>query len=44
MMPTRRPFYEAFLADLPTLARDLEFDPDRIGYVDFERFAVEWLL
>jgi hypothetical protein len=36
--------YEAFLADLPTLARDLEFDPDTIGYVDFERFAVEWLL
>ena len=36
--------YEAFLADLPDLARALEFDPDRVTYVDFERFAVEWLL
>ena len=36
--------YEQFLAELPALARSLEFDPDRITYIDFERFAVEWLL
>jgi hypothetical protein len=36
--------YEAFLADLPAMATALEFDPARISYVDFERFAVEWLL
>ncbi len=36
--------YETFLFDLPALARALEFDPDRISYIDFERFAVEWLL
>ncbi len=36
--------YEQFVAELPALARSLEFDPDRITYIDFERFAVEWLL
>jgi hypothetical protein len=36
--------YEAFLADVPAMATALEFDPARINYVDFERFAVEWLL
>jgi hypothetical protein len=36
--------YQEFRADLPALARSLEFDPGRITYIDFERFAVEWLL
>lgn len=35
--------YEAFLAQLPGLARALEFDPDNIPYVDFERIVVGWL-
>lgn len=33
-----------FLADLPALAAALEFDPDQIPYVDYERIVVEWLL
>jgi hypothetical protein len=36
--------YEDFSAQLPSIARALEFDPGRISYIDFERFAVEWLL
>lgn len=36
--------YEAFLADLPALAGELEFNPDDIPYVDFERIVVGWLL
>jgi len=36
--------YEAFLADLPDLAAVLEFDPDRIPYVDFERIVGRWLI
>ncbi len=36
--------YRAFLADLPKLAAVLQFQPDRIPYVDLERIIVEWLL
>ena len=36
--------YEAFLADLPGLAGALEFEPEQIPYVDFERIVVGWLL
>jgi len=36
--------YETFLADLPGLAAALEFDPDQIPYVDFERILAGWLL
>lgn len=36
--------YRAFAADLPALARVLEFDPAKIPYVDYERIVVEWLL
>lgn len=36
--------YEAFLAELPALAAELEFDPADIPYVDFERIVVGWLL
>ena len=36
--------YESFTTELPAIAVAFEFDPDRISYVDFERFAVEWLL
>lgn len=36
--------YEAFLADLPALAMALEFDPDRIPYVDYERIVATWLV
>ena len=39
-----RRVYEAFRADLPDLAAALEFDPDRIPYVDFERLLARWLL
>lgn len=35
--------YEQFIADLPALAAALEFDPNRIPYVDFERIVVGWL-
>ena len=35
--------YETFLARLPGLAAELEFDPDNIPYVDFERIVVGWL-
>ncbi|TCS13983.1 hypothetical protein EV278_10829 [Caulobacter sp. BK020] len=35
---------QSFMADLPTLAADLEFDPDTVPYVDFERMVVGWLL
>ena len=33
-----------FLADLPALAKELDFDPETIPYVDFERIVVGWLL
>jgi hypothetical protein len=36
--------YQTFLAELPTLAGNLEFDPAKIPYVDFERIVVGWLL
>jgi len=36
--------YEAFVGDLPALAAELEFDADRIPYVDFERIVVSWLV
>lgn len=36
--------FQSFVADLPTLAADLEFDPAAIPYVDFERMVVGWLL
>ena len=36
--------YEAFVADLPDLAAALEFDPERIPYVDFERLVARWLV
>lgn len=36
--------FEVFMADLPALAADLEFDPANIPYVDFERMIVGWLL
>jgi len=36
--------YEAFLGDLPALADALEFDPDKIPYVDFMRIVARWLL
>ena len=36
--------YDTFVADLPMLAGALEFDPDQIPYVDFERIVVSWLL
>lgn len=36
--------HEAFLGDLPGMAAELEFNPNRIPYVDFERLVVGWLL
>lgn len=33
-----------FQADRPALAAELEFDPDQIPYVDFERIVTAWLL
>lgn len=36
--------YGTFLGDLPALAGTLEFEPDNIPYVDFERLVAEWLL
>lgn len=36
--------FQSFMADLPTLAADLEFDPATVPYVDFERMVVGWLL
>lgn len=36
--------FQTFMADLPALAEDLEFDPANIPYVDFERMIVGWLL
>ncbi len=35
--------HEQFATDLPALAAELEFDPDNIPYVDFERIVVGWL-
>jgi hypothetical protein len=36
--------FHSFVADLPTLAADLEFNPEAVPYVDFERMVVGWLL
>jgi hypothetical protein len=36
--------YQAFVADLPAICRELEFDESAIPYVDFERILVNWLL
>ena len=36
--------YEEFLADLPDLAAALEFDPNDIPYVDYERIVATWLV
>jgi hypothetical protein len=39
-----RGLYGRFLADLPALAAELEFEPESIPYVDFERIVAGWLL
>lgn len=36
--------HEDFMAELPAIADELEFAPDHIPYVDYERLVVEWLL
>ena len=36
--------YDAFLADLPDLAAALEFEPDHMPYVDYERIVARWLV
>lgn len=36
--------YEKFLASLPAIAAQLDFDPDDIPYVDYERIAAKWLV
>src|SRR5690606_36831926 len=36
--------YQAFGGDLPALAAALEFDPEALPYVDYERLVVSWLL
>lgn len=35
--------YSYFLKDLPLIAKELEFHPADIPYVDFERIVVAWL-
>jgi len=36
--------YQAFQAELPEIAREFEFDPAAIPYVDFDRIVAGWLL
>ena len=36
--------HEAFVGDLPGVAAALEFDPDCIPDVDFERIVARWLV
>jgi hypothetical protein len=36
--------FQKFLDELPAMASKLEFDPESIPYVDFERFVVGWLV
>jgi hypothetical protein len=36
--------HRSFLAAFPAICEELEFDPDTIPYVDFERIVVTWLL
>jgi hypothetical protein len=39
-----RGLHEQFLEDLPALAAELQFEPEAIPYVDFERIAASWLV
>jgi hypothetical protein len=39
-----RRIFEAFQGDLPAIAAELEFDPEQIPYVDFERIVAAWLI
>jgi len=39
-----RRIYEAFAAQLPDIAAQLEFEPNRIPYVDYERIVAQWLV
>jgi hypothetical protein len=39
-----RQSYVAFQGNLPALAAALDFEPDGIPYVDFERIVAKWLL
>lgn len=39
-----RRVYDDFLTSLPVIAHQLEFELDRIPYVDFERILAEWLV
>lgn len=36
--------HQAFQADLPAIATELEFNPETIPYVDYERLVVGWLM
>lgn len=36
--------HATFLTVLPVMARKLEFDPEQVPYVDYERLVVAWLL
>ena len=36
--------YQAFLDSLPAIADALEFAPDQIPYVDYERIVAKWLV
>ncbi|MEA3032636.1 MAG: hypothetical protein QOH86_652 [Sphingomonadales bacterium] len=36
--------FGAFTANLPEVAAELEFDPARLPYVDFERIVGQWLV
>ena len=42
--PVVRGLHESFLQDLPALAAELEFEPDAIPYVDFERIVASCLV
>jgi hypothetical protein len=39
-----RNLYLRFLADLPALAAELQFEPEAIPYIDFERIVASWLV
>ncbi len=39
-----RGLHQRFLEDLPALAAELDFEPDAIPYVDFERIVASWLV
>lgn len=36
--------YQRFQADLPAICAELQFEPSKIPYVDFEHIVVNWLL